>query len=50
MDTNGKETVTDMEGSTKGTCCKMNHVYHVSLPYKTELVRVKKEGVISLLN
>ena len=43
MDTNGKETATDMEGDTEGTDCTINCVYHVSLPYKTELARFKKE-------
>ena len=43
MHTNGKETVTDKSGDTKGTDCTINCVYHVSLPYKTELAEVKKK-------
>ena len=43
MDTNGKETVTDMYGSTRGTVCTIDRVYHVSLPHKTELAKFKKE-------
>ena len=35
MDTNGEETVTDQQGSTKGIGCKIHCVY-VSLPFKTE--------------
>ena len=42
MHTNGKETVTDMSGDTKGTDCTINCVYHVSLPYKTELAQFKR--------
>ena len=50
MDTNGKETVTDVHGSTKGTGCTVNCVYHISLPHKAGLAKLKKGGVASLLN
>ena len=43
MDTSGKETVTDIQGSTKGTDSAINQMYHVSLPYKTQLAKFKKE-------
>ena len=33
MDTNGKETVTDMYSDTKGKDCTINRVYHISLPH-----------------
>ena len=45
MDTNGRETVTDMRGGTKGTYCLMNHVYCVSLTYKTGLAKLKRKGL-----
>ena len=49
MDTNGKETVTDVHGSTKGTDCTISHVYYISLPHKTEPAKFKKEELLPFL-
>ena len=43
MNTDGKEIVTAVKGSTKGTDCTINHVYQNLLPHKTELAEFKKE-------